>query len=93
MGDVRVRDIDAALKRKGFRSEQGSKHTKYHFVFEGHDTGVVTFLSRSYDQYGEVLQSKVARELGLTRGELRDFVDCPLSLEEYTGLLKGRGKI
>jgi hypothetical protein len=93
MADIRVRDIDASLKRKGFRMEQGARHTKYHFVYGGKDTGVVTLLSRSYDSYGEGLVSKVAKELGLSKPELREFVECRLDESAYTVLLQERGKI
>lgn len=85
--------MDAALKAKGFRDEEGKRHTKYHLVIDGKDTGIVTFLDRHGGEYGDFLLTKVAHQLQLRRGELNELIECPLDYPSYVSLLRERNSI
>lgn len=83
--------MDSALRKKGFHAEEGRRHTKYHLRVDGAETGVVTFLDRHAGEYGDFLLAKVAKQLGLSRGELFDLVSCPLVYEKYVSILREKG--
>ena len=93
MTSLRVREIHASLVRKGFRCEVGTNHQKYHFVCEGKDTGVVTLLSRSFDEYSDSLLTRLAKQVRLSRSEFMDLVSCALGPDAYLQLLKERGAL
>lgn len=67
----------------------------YYLYCDGKKTSVLTKVSHGKgEDLRDVLIQKVKRQLGLqTTQELTAFVDCPLTFETYTKLLKERGHI
>lgn len=86
-----MREIHNSLVKKGFRCEVGGSHQKYHLVVDEKDTGIVTLLSRSFDEYSDALLGRVARQLRLSRQEFTDLVTCKLEGTSYVSLLRERG--
>ena len=87
-------DLRKALERKGFRKIEGGSHTKFVLEVNGVLQSVWTIVSHSkYDiSYG--LQSTVARELRMPNpAYLRHFVECSVSAEEYSTMLRDKGMV
>jgi len=95
MKAVPRRKIIRALSKKGFIVIEKKRHLFLIFVdAKGHQTDIRTFISRgsSYKDYSLPLLKAVKDELKLkTLQELEDFLNCPLSEEDYRALLISRG--
>ena len=87
MGSTRKgRDIDAALRRKGFRRNVSSDHIFYYF--EG--TRVSTKISHGMmgSSLSADLLSRMARQLHLSTRQFLDLIDCPLNEAGYRAILE-----
>lgn len=75
--------------------ETGTDHELYRLEIDGRRYAVGTKLSRGtkYKDYSDDLVRDVYRQLGLTKRELTDLLDCNLKMDEYIKLLKDRGRI
>jgi len=80
------------LAQKGFRSEEGRRDHRYWFFYhEERKTNIFTKISRGtgYRDYGIDLLNKVKRQLRFdTLEQLQDFIDCPMSGEDYARHLR-----
>jgi len=87
MASVKTADLVAALLRKGFR--QDNTHHKYFWLYDGEKrTHVHTPISHGLREYGDSLLSRVKKQLFLdTKRQLLNLVDCPLSQQDYLGIL------
>jgi len=95
MGGAARRDIESALKKKGFVERPGD-HRFYSLIVEGKETQIRTKIStgKSYAIYGEPLLSRMRQQLHLpSRTLLEDFINCPLEAEDYLDLLRGQGDL
>lgn len=91
MSSLPAREIDRALRKKGFVLEN-SKDRIYRLYAGGRKTRIRTLLSHTSNMdYDDTLLSLVAREMKLTKKELLQFVECTLSGEGYMALLSERG--
>lgn len=91
---VESNDLEQALKKKGFDSYSGD-HKYYRLYVEGRATSIQTRVSHGpkHTISGGILDA-VKKQMGLlTSRELHDFVRCPLTKDDYIGLLAKRGKI
>lgn len=81
-----------ALGAKGFRADGGTGHDKYRLFIDGKRSSVMTLLSRGtqYQDLGDSLVGKIARQMYLDKAELMDFVECSLSGEGYLQLIRDR---
>ena len=85
---VKVRDLDSALRKKGFQEASGNRDHTYYFLFHnGKKTNIFTKISHGEKEIHDGLCSSIARGIKLTKGQFNDFVDCPLSYEDYVKLL------
>lgn len=95
MGRVRSgREVDAALRKKGFQRDSEGKHIRYYLVNpDGREAGIRTMMSHGI--MGGTLSSKLvsdmARQLHLTKAQFLDLVDCPLDETAYRDILRERG--
>lgn len=88
-----IRNLKSSLTRKGFKLIQGAKHEKYHFIgLDGKKIGVRTSMSRgaSGRDLSKSMESMIAKQMGLTKTQFRDFVSCELSQEKYGLLVSAR---
>ena len=87
------RVVQAALLKKGFRVSQGD-HRWYILYVEGRKRRVKTFISHgsthSIDSY---LHGCMSKQMHLTMSEFSHFVECPLTADQYAGLMRERGQI
>ena len=92
MSDVRsARDIDKALRKKGFRREVDGKHI--HYFFDGSDgskTGIFTLMSHGMGAttIGNSLLGLMAKQLYLTKKQFLALIDCTLDEEGYRGIIQ-----
>lgn len=94
MTTYKVKDISSALKKKGFSENRKKHHIYYIFYDGGKKTEVYTFISHGESEYGDGLLSKVKRQLCLeSKTEFNDFIECPMTKEQYRDLLLERGYI
>ena len=87
--------IESSLCSKGFEEERNSDHRRFHHIYKGKKTGISTKTSHGserYKEYQDPLLSKIKRQLKLdSKEELKDFLFCPMSGEEYNQKLRSKG--
>ena len=84
-----ARDVDAALRRKGFVVREQKRYRRYFFYTrDGSRSGVSTSMSRgSRRGIGRRLAGFMASDCKLTNRELDRLIDCSMSREDYEELL------
>jgi hypothetical protein len=86
--------IQSALLKKGFELDtgKGRDHDTYFYVYAGKRQPVWTKFSRgsSYRTIDDSLLSQIRRQIKLTSKLFRQFVDCPLTQEDYAKVLISR---
>ena len=89
MKQIKARDLEKALERKGFQREEGSRHVQYYFYYQNKKTSVRVSISRgSSSVYGDSLISYVRKEMRLPdKRQFEQFVECTLTEEKYSNLL------
>jgi hypothetical protein len=88
MRSVRLgREIDTALRKKGFLRELAGKHIHYYLIDHSE---IVTHMS--HGMMGSTINvdliGKMARQLRLTKTQFLDLIDCRLSEKEYRQILQ-----
>ena len=78
-------DIDAALQRKGFTKEAGDHSYYIYWNLAGQKTIKKTKMSHgsSHKTIGDPLLGIMARQVGLTKKNFLEFVDCNLDQAGY----------
>ncbi|BAD84560.1 hypothetical protein TK0371 [Thermococcus kodakarensis KOD1] len=93
---MKARDVQRALEKKGFQKKEGGRHTKYILYVEGKKTRVITVFSRGRDkkELGNDLLRRIKKQLHLEEDDMfQDFVECPLTYEDYLSVLRQKGVI
>jgi hypothetical protein len=86
-----ARIIRGSLLRKGFIEEM-THHLFFWLHVDGHRTDVYTFISHGAKECDDIILGRMAKQLMLTRAQLNDLIDCPMSPEEYVEILGKRGR-
>ena len=91
MGSTRKgREVDAALRKKGFRRDVDGKHIWYYFR-DSNDEEADVKVMMSHGMMGHSLSAKLigdmARQLRLTKQQFLALIDCTLDEEGYSELL------
>ena len=81
------RDIDAALRQKGFWRDKSGDHF---FYFYG-NTKIKTKMSHGAmgDSIGADLIARMSRQLRLSKEQFLDLVDCTLDADGYRAIIGG----
>ena len=84
------REVRSGLRAKGFAEEPQRKHI--HFVYEdleGRTTIARTMISHDAagNDIGDNLLGKMAKQVGLKRGDFENLIDCPMSREEFDAIV------
>ncbi len=87
MATRKAREIKEGLTKKGFIAVQRD-HTYFFLSVEGRKSRVHTKISHGRGEYGDNLLSFVAKELYISKKQLADLLDCPLSYEDYLTILE-----
>jgi len=85
---IKTKDIDTSLCGKGFDREKNSDHVRYIFYANGIKTRIRTKISHGEREIGDDLILKMSRQLKLSKSQFMKLIECPLSEEEYTKILK-----
>jgi len=92
---VSMLDMRKTLIRKlGF--SESSRHHIFYNLYDREGTRVATTKlshSRTGRDIGISILSKIAKQMHLTIPQLQDAVKCPLSREDYSGILREKGLI
>ena len=80
-----LRDLQRALRRKlgAAAEDRRSQHVFYWIEIDGLDYRAAKFSHSSRGQLSDLILSDTARRLKLSRAELDDLVDCPLSGDQF----------
>lgn len=91
MGVVDRGELIKALKKKGFTEEHGTNHDKFCFRWNGKNR-FHTLISRGTESKDlrDRIAGLIAKQMYLTNGEFKEFVECTLTAEGYVKLLKNR---
>ena len=89
---LKVSELSANLKRKGFKEEQ-KDHKVYHFYYDGKLTDIWTKISHGEREIGLPLIIKMAKQLRLSKEEFIKFAKCTISEEEYVSMLHERNQL
>lgn len=88
----KVRDVEAALIKKGFQRRE-SKDAYFHFWVDGKKTSLWTKISQGEKEIHDGLVAMMARQVRLKTRQFGELIDCPLSQTEYEGILRDAGHI
>jgi hypothetical protein len=92
MGNVRSgRDIDAALRKKGFRRDATGKHIQYYLVAAPGEPEPDVRTMMSHGMMGKTIRAgligTMARQLNITKTQFLALIDCTLDEEGLRGIL------
>ena len=90
----KARQVETGLLAKGFRRID-SKHRKFRYAPRSSaDAEIQTLMSHGRNRdIGDAMLAMMARQVGLTRREFDQLIDCTLSQDQYETLLIERGLI
>lgn len=88
-------EIEASLDRKGFKRSAGDHRFFTYSSISGLKTSVwmKTSHGSGYKTLGDKLVSDMSKQCGLTSGQFKQLVACPLSREAYEEILVQSGRI
>jgi len=79
--------LEEALVKKGFK-ENRNHHKMYRLYIDGKKTIIQTKTSHSEKDYDDNMLKQRRLQIGLpTKQQFLDFVECPLSEEQYLEIL------
>lgn len=86
-------DVATGLQKKGFEENTKRKDIHYHLYLNGKKTRVFTMISHGEKEIHDGLIGTMARQVGLSKKEFSDLIDCPLSQDDYVVRLREQGKV
>lgn len=85
------KDVEAALKQKGFVLKEQRDHRYYFFFLDGRQVARTKVShGTKYKDLADDLIGGMARQCNLSKEQFLDQVKCPMSREEYEELLRGQ---
>ena len=88
------KDVESALKKKGFIQQEGNHHFFRYHTPDGQPTSIITKTSHSGKDIGDNLLKAMSLQCKLqTAKEFLNLVDCPMSKEDYHEHLTESGVI
>ena len=89
---IDVDKLEKSLVKKGFVKDK-THHKLFRHQYRGKFTSIMTKISHSAKSYSNDLVGVVKRQMKFNSPqELRDFVSCTLSLDEYNDILIAKGE-
>jgi hypothetical protein len=88
-----TRIVRAALLKKGFFEEEDGDHRRLHHCVDGIRTNIRTHYSHGAKECNDYILGKMAKHLRLSRAQLDELIECNLSGEAYTEMLRAQGEI
>ena len=90
------KEVRKALTSKGFVHDDNTTHEMYRFVYEGKITSIRTMISfgnKKELNSRSPLATRFQQQTLLQNKQLTDFLNCPLSEQDYIEILKSKGKL
>ena len=86
------REIDSALRKKGFRCDRDGKHIWYYFTGIP-KTGIKVMVSHGMmgKTVGAGLIGNMAGQLCLSKEQFLDLIDCTLDADGYRAIIEQQG--
>ncbi len=83
------REVESALKKKGFVIKEGDHHFFVYYSKSGEKTSVWTKTSHgsAYKTLSDKLVGLMAKQCKLTSPQFARLVECPLSRDQYEEIL------
>ncbi|WNY28782.1 hypothetical protein MmiEs2_09860 [Methanimicrococcus stummii] len=78
----KCREIEHALKKKGFVEIRSHNHKKFYFQNRSGRFPIKTITSHSNPEYSGILLSQLIHQLHLSPEQFHDLIQCPLSKEK-----------
>lgn len=89
--EIDVDLLEKSLLKKGFTANK-THHKTFHHQYKGQFTSVYTKISHGAKTYSNDLVSVVKRQMRFNSpNQLRDFISCKISGDEYNDLLIAKG--
>ena len=85
------REVEAGLKRKGFRGRGGDHHFFIYITRDGRKTLARTKTSHSKGEISDTLLGLMARQCKVPRQRFDALLKCSLGREEYEQILARSG--
>ena len=79
------KDVESALKSKGFQQNEGDHHFFIYFTKKGKKTLAKTKTSHGMREIADDLLSQMAKQCKLTKSQFLDLVDCPMNRDKFEG--------
>jgi predicted RNA binding protein YcfA (HicA-like mRNA interferase family) len=86
----KARDVERALRSKGFQLRKSTHRRFIYFNLEGKKTTVRTEISHGEREIHDSLLAAMARQCLLQRDEFYRLIDCPLDQPAYDAMVKER---
>jgi hypothetical protein len=83
----RARDVESALRLKGFQEAPKRDHKYFFFYHNGKKSNICTKISHGEAEIHDKNCSSMAKQIKLNNAQFREFVDCPLTSEGYLKIL------
>lgn len=89
MATRKQRDVEASLRRKGFRQNEGDhSFFTYYRASDNKKTSIFTKTSHGANEIDSFLIGKMAKQCRLSQADFLELVDCPLDRERYEAKLR-----
>jgi len=92
LGVIKKDELVGALEKKGFKRENRD-HIFFFFYVNGRKTSIRTMVSHNDKMINDWLQTRIAKQMGITKPELDKFVECSMTQDIYCDVLVERKKI
>lgn len=92
---IKRKKVQNALKRKGFDEVEESHHTYFHFIIDGEDTGIYTYVSRGskYTSLGQNLLNKMAKQIKIRPNKFEQLIECTLTEADLQSIYREAGEL
>lgn len=83
------RDVESALKQKGFQRKD-THHKFFHLLVNGKKIGVFTKMSHGHTEISDFLINRMAKNIGINKNEFIGIIECPINKEKLIELLRNK---
>lgn len=93
MGNVKRREVESALCKKGFRKSNGDHRHFIYYTCNNKKTSVWTKISHgsSHRDLSQDILHRMAHQCQLPYRDFKKLINCPMSRQEYEEFLVQQG--
>ena len=91
---LKANKVGSALRSKGFDKKDSKRHEKFVLYVDGKKTKIFTVMSRGHKEISKGLIKTMMKQLKFDDfKQFLDFVECPMTYEDYVTFLRKKGEI